>query len=66
MAEARGGEALSGGAWARLASMLTVNPALAVLTQVNPKPKPKPKPKPNPKPNPNPNPNPNPHPNPNP
>merc|ERR1719162_2940095 len=33
VAAARGGEALSGGAWARLASMLTVNPALAVLTQ---------------------------------
>ena len=33
VAAARGGEELSGGAWARLASMLTVNPALAVLTQ---------------------------------
>jgi len=33
VAAARGGEALSAGAWARLASMLTVNPALAVLTQ---------------------------------
>lgn len=33
VAAARGGEALSGGAWARLLSMLTVNPALAVLTE---------------------------------
>ena len=33
VAEARGGEELSGGARARLACMLTVNPAMAVLTQ---------------------------------